>query len=247
MIPSRVRRSGRARGITRRRRTLRRRSGHLRIDGSIPLFLIAAIAPGDERNAINRFDASICDELFITAAAYVVTYCTASGIVPMKSTFGTGSTSLTCCNPISASPLPTAAAPFVEILSFIWSAIPSFGKSTVVSTRRSCCWTLRRLRFLSSVCFSASTALMSGLGAPAWTITPMIDAPGRRRSRDGLPFGDESANPSRARMITSAGTPRRNLRANGVRSASDRSARCRRDRHPDVRFEFRQQLSVARH
>src|SRR5580658_3483206 len=63
------------------------------LGGSIPLFLIAAFASSDARNAISRLDAAGSFEFATSAALKTEMYWISAGIVPTKSTPGACSSS----------------------------------------------------------------------------------------------------------------------------------------------------------
>ncbi len=140
--------------------------------------------------------------------------------VPTNCAPGTRMTSLTCCRPISASPVPTFAAPASDTMTFraMASAMPSRGKSLVVKVHPARACGARRWRSLEGkVCLRASTVLISGFWLPARTIMPITDrarltslpvttrfsvtssssppwpgSPHRRRHRSGSDWGSSS-------------------------------------------------------
>src|SRR6202035_5049375 len=129
-----LRRLRRNRGAN-QRRDKRKRAHELswRHSGSSPLALKIGFADSAVKSWINARAASGCLALVVMPAEYIVICCKSAGSMPITSTSGFDRSSVTCCKPISASPLATSTltrpfGPPAESLDFgaICSAMPSF-------------------------------------------------------------------------------------------------------------------------
>jgi hypothetical protein len=107
--------------------------GYCRLNGSIPLFLIAVVASLEARNAISRLEASSSLEPGTIAAAKIETCWISAGIVPTKSTPAREEARLPAGPRSPRLPWPLRARPRSCSSSQFRSAIPSRGKSCTTS------------------------------------------------------------------------------------------------------------------
>src|SRR5687768_7660132 len=108
---------------------------HLTLTGSRPDRVTTAATAGDDRNRISARAASRFFARVAMPAQNTVTRCAPAGNGPTMSIPAIGNSSLSCWNPISASPLativPTRSLSILRLFGAIASAIPSLGNSSV--------------------------------------------------------------------------------------------------------------------